>query len=161
MSSICPGRPGTGFLSSGSADTSASVVSMGEAIELAFCSAVRTTLVGSIDPSLYKILELSGLRVVAKVQVGRCADLAKYDRAFFTGVALFGAKVPPSHVSRCRRRPVLLRSVSDWRAFHWNARGPHHRLARSPLPQPREWHASRPRREPSFPSSRSQSRLRP
>src|SRR6267143_148281 len=44
------------------------------------------------DPSLYKILELSGLRVVAKVQVGRCADLAKYDRAFFTGVACYLAQ---------------------------------------------------------------------
>ena len=34
-----------------SRDTSASVVSMSEAIDAAFCSAVRTTFVGSITPA--------------------------------------------------------------------------------------------------------------
>jgi len=40
------------FFSSGISDTRASVVSISEAIEPAFCNAVRVTLVGSMTPAL-------------------------------------------------------------------------------------------------------------
>ncbi len=45
-----PGIAGS-FLSSGSSATSASVVSRSEAIDAAFCSAERVTLVGSMTPA--------------------------------------------------------------------------------------------------------------
>src|SRR5246127_1142225 len=46
-----PGPPGAGFSFSGNSVTNASVVSKRAAIEAAFCSAVRTTLVGSTTPA--------------------------------------------------------------------------------------------------------------
>ena len=46
-----PHRGRRTFVFSGISDTSASVVSMSEAMDAAFCSAVRTTLVGSMTPA--------------------------------------------------------------------------------------------------------------
>jgi len=46
-----PGIAGASFLSSGISETSASVVSRSDAIDEAFCSALRTTLAGSMTPA--------------------------------------------------------------------------------------------------------------
>ena len=62
-----PPPPGLGesFLSSGISETIASVVSMSDATDAAFCSATRTTLVGSMTPAATEVLVLVGRGVVA------------------------------------------------------------------------------------------------
>ena len=62
------GAAGAADLGSGSSTTSASVVSSRAAIEAAFCSAVRVTLVGIDDAGLHQVLELAGQCVVAVVR---------------------------------------------------------------------------------------------
>ena len=47
-----PGIAGASFFSSGISATIASVVSRSDAIDEAFCSALRTTLAGSMTPAL-------------------------------------------------------------------------------------------------------------
>ena len=54
-----PGGIGASFFSSGMSQTSASVVSSSEAIDAAFCSAERTTLVGSMTPAAIRSSNLS------------------------------------------------------------------------------------------------------
>ena len=54
-----PGGIGASFFSSGMSHTSASVVSSSDAIDDAFCSAERTTLVGSMTPAAIKSSSLS------------------------------------------------------------------------------------------------------
>ena len=50
---------GRSFFSSGISETSASVVSSSDAIDEAFCSAVRTTLAGSMTPAVTRSSYLS------------------------------------------------------------------------------------------------------
>ena len=78
---------GGSFFSSGISETRASVVSIRDAIEPAFCRAVRVTLVGSMTPALTRSSNLSGLGVVAEVVLLRLADAADDDGTFFAGVA--------------------------------------------------------------------------
>ena len=60
----------------------ASVVRSRPAIDAAFCSAVRVTLVGSMTPACDQVLVRVGQRVVAEVLVLRLAHLLDDDRAF-------------------------------------------------------------------------------
>ena len=64
----------------------ASVVSIRPAIEAAFCSAVRVTLVGSMTPAFDQVLVHVGAGVVAVVGFLGVADLADDDRTLFAGV---------------------------------------------------------------------------
>ena len=66
-----PGGIGGAFFSGFSA-TIASVVTSRPATEAASCSAVRTTLVGSMMPAAHQVLELAGLRVEAPVVLVAC-----------------------------------------------------------------------------------------
>ena len=78
MSGIPPPTP-TGFFSGASA-TIASVVRMFFAIDAAFCSAERVTMVGSPIPLLSKVLDLAGLDVQAEALLG-APHLLDDDRA--------------------------------------------------------------------------------
>lgn len=55
----CSPPPAGAFLSSGTSETRASVVSIRAAMDAAFCRAVRVTLVGSITPALTRSSNLS------------------------------------------------------------------------------------------------------
>ena len=72
--------------SSGISETSASVVSRSDAIDAAFCSAERTTLVGSMTPASTRFSYSSVERVEALVGL-HLAHLRDDDRALEPGVA--------------------------------------------------------------------------
>ncbi len=75
-----------GAFFSGISQISASVVSIRDAIEEAFWSAVRATLVGSMTPGLHQVLVLAGLGVEAEVDVVVRRDLLDDDSALEAGV---------------------------------------------------------------------------
>src|SRR4051812_24555430 len=79
------GIAGASFLSSGISETSASVVRSSEAIDAAFCNALRTTFAGIDDACLDQILVHLGRGVEALVLL-HLLDRGDDDRAFGTRV---------------------------------------------------------------------------
>jgi hypothetical protein len=71
---------------SGICDTSASVVSMSDAMDAAFCSAVRTTFVGSITPAVTRFSYLS-FSALKPSSGPRPLHLGDDNGAFLAGVA--------------------------------------------------------------------------
>ena len=69
----------------GASATIASVVIIRPAIDAAFCSAVRVTLVGSRMPNSIMSPYLAGLRVVAVIALAR-GNLVQHDARLFAGV---------------------------------------------------------------------------
>ena len=79
---LCP-APSSFF---GASAMAASVVIIRPATEAASCSAVRTTLAGSMTPLLHHVDVLVGLGVEAEGWPTRLQHLADHDRAFDAGV---------------------------------------------------------------------------
>ena len=99
------GIAGAGVSFFGFSATIASVVISRPATEAASCSAVRTTLVGSMMPSLKRSPYVAGLRVVAEGVVLVLEDLADDDRAVDAGVLDDLARRPlHAPCGRSRRR---------------------------------------------------------
>ena len=156
-----PPPPGIGGVLSFSffSTTTHSVVSSRPAMDAAFCSAVRVTLVGSMTPGHDQVLVLVGLGVVAVAQLRRLLHLAHDDRAL-------GARVLGDHADRLLERapddidagllvfvgaPDLVERPSG------TTTAPHRRPSRCPPRRRRGSRAARPRPGPSFPSFRSRS----
>ncbi len=107
-----PGAAGAGF-SSFRSTTTHSVVSSRPAIDAAFCSAVRVTLVGSMTPALTRSSYASVGGVVAEVLVLRLLDLGHDDRAFGAGVL----RDHPDAALRAARRTISTPIFSSSRAL--------------------------------------------
>ena len=145
-----------GASSFGRSTTSASVVTSSAATDAAFCSAERTTLVGSMTPPRPGP-RTRRCRVVAEGALA-LAHAVDDDRAFFAGV---GRDLPARLLARAaddgNADRLLLVTPRSCRPTP--ARGParRRRRGRCPLRPPRASRAARPRRAPSSPSSRSRS----
>ena len=101
---VAAGPAGAGFFSGISA-TMASVVSISEAMDAAFCSAVRVTLVGSITPATTRSSYVSVWALKPKFGFAVLADLLDHDGAFGAGVDHdLAHRLFAGALARCRRR---------------------------------------------------------
>ena len=156
-----PGGIADSFFSSGISATSASVVSSSDAIDAAFWRAGPHDLGRVDDAGLDEVLVRLGLGVEAGLGVHLLHALHD-DRALDAGVA----GDPPQRLFDGPRDDVdadllVAAELQLRRAPGGRGAGPRRRPGRCPPRRPPWWRASRPRRAPSSPSSRSRWPRRP
>ena len=142
--------------------TMASVVIIRPPTEAAFCSAQRTTLVGSMIPALTRSLNVAGLGVEAVVVLVLFQRLAGNDRAVFAAVGGDLAQRGQGGLADDLDPDALVVVVRPSASAGSARRAPGRRRRRERcLPRPPlGWRAGRHRRGPYAPSLRSRRRRR-